>query len=267
MSYVVPRPSPHRIVCLSAEAVETLFRLGCRRLLVGVTAYAVQSPAARRLPRVSGFSSVNFNKIDALKPDLIVTFSDVQADAARELVRRGHTVLATNPRSLDEIFQTILLLGRIVGREGRAEKLIAAMRKEIFSRAPTRNAPPLHHSSRPRVYFEEWHDPLISGIRWVSELIEAAGGRDIFPELRNRPRAPDRVVLSEEVIRRQPDIIIASWCGKKVNRDAICARPGWDKIPAIRNHRIYEIDSAHILQPGPALLKGFRKLRRIIHAC
>jgi iron complex transport system substrate-binding protein len=253
----MPQSHPSRIICLSAEAVEIIYALGAGRRLVGVTGFAVEPPAVRHKPRVSGFSSVNCDKVDALKPDLIITFSDVQADAARELLRRGHTVLATNQRSLAQINETILLIGRILGREPQAKKLVTKMEKEIFARRSRR-------AKRPRVYFEEWNDPLISGIRWVGELIEAAGGDDIFPELRERSRAPDRVVSPDEVIRRQPDIIIASWCGKKVNFNQLRQRPGWDTIPAVRHNRLHEIKSAHILQPGLSLLKGFRQLREII---
>ena len=176
--------------------------------------------------------------MDALKPDLIITFSDVQADAAKELLRRGHTVLATNQRSLEQIFDTILLIGRTIGREKPAEQLATRMRKEIFARRP-------RLTTKPRIYFEEWNDPLISGIRWVGELIEAAGGEDIFAELRTRSRASDRVVSSDEIIRRQPDIIIASWCGKKANLDEIrspsrlgCHSRGSPKPPARNKIRL-----------------------------
>ena len=248
---------PKRVVCLSAEAVEILYEIGCSRRLVGVTGYATQPPAARRKPRVSGFSKVHYDRVDALRPDLIITFSDVQAAAAQELIRRGHTVLATNQRSLADIYATIRLLGQTMGRPDEAEKLIRKLRQEIARPHPS-------HKSRPKVYFEEWNEPFISGIRWVSELIEAAGGEDIFSELRTRSRASDRVVTSDEIIHRQPDLIMASWCGKKVKVKKICQRPGWQNIPAIRHGRIYEIPSAHILQPGPSLLKGFPELRRII---
>lgn len=260
-SYRAPMPVPSRIVCLSAEAVDVLYLLGCGRRIVGVTSFAAEPPAARRKPRVSGFSSVNFEKIDALKPDLVITFSDVQADAARELVRRGHTVLATNQRSLPEIFKTIRLVGRVVGRAPEAGRLVDDLRRKIggpkkFPRGTT----------SPKVYFEEWDAPHISGIRWVGELIEAAGGRDIFPELRECSRAPDRVVTGDEVVRRRPDIIIASWCGKQAKLAEICRRPGWETIPAVRHGQVYEIKSAHILQPGPGLLKGLQQLRKIIKA-
>lgn len=251
------KPYPSRIVCLSAEAVEIIYALGAGRKIVGVTGFATEPPAAHRKPRVSGFSSVNYDRVDALRPDLVITFSDVQAEAAKELLRRGHTVLATNQRSLAQIFETVRLIGRVIGREAQAEHLLRMMREEISDHRPRWKNPP-------RVYFEEWPDPMISGIRWVSELIAATGAADIFPELRDCPRAPDRVVTGAEIIRRQPDIIIASWCGKKVNFNEIRRRPGWDAIPAVRDGHLYEINSSEILQPGPGLLRGFRQLRDII---
>jgi iron complex transport system substrate-binding protein len=249
---------PSRIVCLSAEAVDILYRIGCGDRIVGLTGFATEPPEARKKPRVSGFSSVNYRKIAALQPDLIITFSDVQAEATKELIRAGHTVLATNQRSLAEILNTILLIGRAVGRESEARRLGDQMRSKILGR---RN---LDGSKRPRVYFEEWNDPMISGIRWVSELIEAAGGCDIFPELREGAAARNRVVTSEEIIRRQPEIIVASWCGKKANLASIRRRPGWDAIPAVRDNRVHEIKSADILQPGPSILRGLQQLRAII---
>jgi iron complex transport system substrate-binding protein len=256
---------PSRIVCLSAEAVDVLYRLGVGDRIVGITGFASEPAEARAKPRISGFSTVNYDKIDALQPDLIITFSDVQAEAARELVRRGYTVLATNQRTLSEVFQTILLLGRGVERESEAQALVANMRGEIFGSVAAAGSPGRFAlPDRPKVYFEEWDEPLISGIHWVSELIEAAGGRDAFEDLRNKRRAMDRVVESDEVIRRQPDIIVASWCGKKADLAAIAQRPGWDAIPAVRNGHVHEIDSNDILQPGPALLKGLRRLRGII---
>lgn len=247
---------PSRIVCLSAEAVEVLFHLGCEEKIVGVTRYASYPPEARSKPIISGFSDVRYGEIDELRPDLVITFSDIQAEVTKELMRRGHTVLATNQRSLEEVFSTIVLIGRVVGCESVAKELADAMRKEIFTQDTD--------AHRPRVYFEEWDEPMITGIRWVGELIEAAGGVDVFPEMREVPRAPDRVVTGDEVIKRAPDIIVASWCGKKANPDAIKKRPGWDAIPAVRDARVHEIKSADILQPGPGLLRGFRQLREII---
>ncbi len=250
---------PSRIVCLSAEAVEILCRIGCEGRIAGITRYAATLPGMRGKPLIGGFSDTDCDQIDTLKPDLIITFSDVQAEAARELIRRGHPVLATNQRSLEEVFDTILLIGRVVGHESKAQKLADEMRAEIFGKTPRRKK-----RNRPKVYFEEWDEPMISGIRWVGELIEAAGGEDIFSGLRETPRAPDRVVTNEEIIRRAPDIIVASWCGKKADFEAIRARPGWDAIPAVRNGRVHEIKSPHILQPGPGLLRGYRQIREII---
>jgi iron complex transport system substrate-binding protein len=248
---------PSRIVCLSAEAVETLFRLGCGRQLAGVTAFATHPAAARRLPRVGGFSAASCDRIDALKPDLVITFSDVQAGLTQELVRRGHTVLATNQRSLAEVFDVLSLLGRVVGRAPAAERLVAMMRREI-------DRPLKPTCRRPKIYFEEWHDPLISGIGWVGELIEAAGGIDLFPELRGSGKAAQRVVAASQVIARAPDIMVASWCGRKVDRQAIARRRGWASIPAVRDGQVYEIPSSDILQPGPGLMRGLRHLRRIV---
>ena len=225
---------------------------------MGVTSFVVEPAEAREKPCVSGFSSFNYDRIEALKPELVITFSDVQAGAAQELIRRGITVLATNQRSLAEIYNTIRLIGRTVGRESEAESLVDEMRAEIDGALPSQLA------DCPAVYFEEWDEPTISGIQWVSELIEAAGGRDIFPELRHCSRAQDRVVAGDEVIRRQPEVIIASWCGKKADLAAIRARPGWAAIPAVRHGRVHELQAAHILQPGLSLLKGFRELRALI---
>jgi len=250
---------PARIVCLSAEAVEILYRIGCGDRVVGATGFAVEPPEARQKPRVSGFSEVNYEKVDALRPDLIITFSDIQAEATKELIRRGHAVLATNQRSLEDIFNTIILIGRVAGCEGEAVKLVDEMRGEIF-RIEHREG----EAKWPTVYFEEWDEPMISGIKWVSELIEAAGGNDIFPEMRKIPRAPDRVVSGEEVIKRSPEIIIASWCGKKTDLKSICTRPGWQDIPAVIDGEVHEMHSNDILQPGPGLLRGFKQLRRII---
>jgi iron complex transport system substrate-binding protein len=256
-----PETAPARIVCLSAEAVEILFLIGCGERIIGATAFAMEPLAARAIPRVGGFAEVNYEKIDALKPDLVITFSDVQAEVASELVRRGHTVLATNQRSLAQIFQTILLIGRVVKCEGAAEKLVSEMRTEIHAEDE-----PKASGSQPAVYFEEWDDPMISGIRWVGELIDAAGGRDIFPELRDKPRAKDRTVTSVDVVSRQPDIIVASWCGKSVDVEKLCQRPGWADVSAVRSGRVHEIKSGDILQPGPGIMRGFRQLRQIIRA-
>jgi iron complex transport system substrate-binding protein len=209
---------------------------------------------------VSAFINARFEKIEALRPDLILAFSDLQADIAAELARRGFNVVLFNQRSVAEILQMIRMLGGLIGRAERAEALAASLEKEledIRARASS--------WERPRVYFEEWDDPLISGIQWVEELIEVAGGDPIFPELRHAKLAKDRVVQPDEVVRRHPDVIIASWCGKAVNKEKIASRAGWDVLDAVEAGRIYEIKSAYILQPGPAsLTEGVRQLHEIL---
>jgi iron complex transport system substrate-binding protein len=253
---------PSRIVCLTEETVETLYRLGEGDRVVGVSAYAVRPPEVRGKPRVSAFINANFDKIEALAPDLVLAFSDLQADIARELVRRGYPVYTFNQRSVAGILQMIRIVGGLVGRGAEGHALASELERgldEIRAEAP---------QARRRVYFEEWDDPLISGIRWVEELVEIAGGAPIFPELRNKGLAKDRIVDPAEVIARNPDVIVASWCGKPVKIDAIAARPGWDRINAVRDGRVFEIDSTVILQPGPAsLTDGVRRLHDILTAC
>jgi len=239
-----------RLVCLTEETVETLYLLGEQDRIVGVSGYAVRPPQVRKeKPRVSAFTSADVAKIAALEPDLVLAFSDIQADIAAALARAGLPVYIFNQRNLDGIFAMIRTLGALIGRTEEAEELARSLESrliEVASRAEGRH--------RPRVYFEEWDDPLISGIGWVSELIEVAGGIDVFPEFRTKPAAKDRVVTPDDVIARRPDIILASWCGKKVRADAIRARPGWGAIPAVAQGRIIEIKSPLILQPGPAAL-------------
>ena len=252
---------PRRIVCLTEETTETLYLLGEGDRVVGVSGYTVRPPEARRKPRVSAFITANFDRIDALKPDLILAFSDLQADIASELIRRGHAVFTFNQRSVDEILQMILVLGGIVGCPERARDLADGLRRglDAIGNASAR------WPRRPRVYFEEWNDPLISGIQWVEELVEIAGGAPIFPELRNAGLAKDRIVEPAEVARRDPEVIVASWCGKPVRRERILERDGWEQVSAIRNGHVYEIRSAFILQPGPAsLTEGVRRLHDYI---
>lgn len=252
---------PRRIVCLTDETTETLYLLGEQERVVGISAYAHRPPEARSKPRVSAFKDANFGKILDLQPDLVLTFSDVQAEITRELVLRGVTVLNFNQRSIAEILEMIALLSRIVGKDSAGAALIGKLRSGMDEIAEAAKAFP----RRPRVYFEEWDDPLISGIEWVEELIEIAGGEVIFPELRRCGKAKDRVVDAAEVIRRNPDVILASWCGKKVNAEAICSRPGWDTTSAVRNGHVYEIPSDCILQPGPASLSdGVRRLHEVL---
>jgi iron complex transport system substrate-binding protein len=240
---------PERIVCLTEETVETLYLLGEQHRIVGISGYTVRPPQARKeKPRVSAFISADIPKILALKPDLVLAFSDLQADIVARLIREGVAVHAFNQRSIAEIFDMIRMLGALTGAAERADDLanrLAANLEEVRRRAPTR---------RPKVYFEEWDDPMICGIHWVSELVGIAGGDDIFPELAVKKSAKDRIVTAQDVIARAPDIIIGSWCGKKFSASKLAARPGFDTTPAVRDGRIYEIKSPLILQPGPAAL-------------
>jgi iron complex transport system substrate-binding protein len=252
---------PARIVCLTEETTETLYLLGEGDRVVGISGYTVRPPEARQKPRVSAFINARFDKIEALRPDLILGFSDLQADIAAELARRGFNVVVFNQRSVAEILQMIRMLGGLIGRADRAEALAVKLEtglEEIRQQAS-------RFSNRPRVYFEEWDDPLISGIQWVEELIEIAGGDPIFPELRHAKLAKDRIVQPDEVIRRQPDVIIASWCGKAVKTQKIASRAGWCTLSAVQAGHIYEIKSALILQPGPAALTdGVRQLHVVL---
>jgi iron complex transport system substrate-binding protein len=252
---------PSRIVCLTEETTETLYLLGEGNRVVGVSGYTVRPPEARQKPRVSAFINARFDKIEALRPDLVLAFSDLQADIAAQLARRGLNVVLFNQRSVAEILRMIRMLGGLIGCADRAEMLAATLEsglEEIRARAS-------QHSNRPRVYFEEWDDPLISGIQWVEELVEIAGGDPIFPELRHAKLAKDRIVHADEVVRRRPDVIIASWCGKAVKTGRIALRPGWEVLEAVQAGRIHEIKSAFILQPGPAsLTEGVRQLHDII---
>jgi iron complex transport system substrate-binding protein len=254
-------PYPNRIVCLTEETTETLYLLGEGDRVVGVSGYTVRPPEARRKPHVSAFINARFDKIEALRPDLILGFSDLQADIAAELARRGYNVVLFNQRSVREILQMIRMLGGLIGRGDGAEALACRLEADL-ARIRERAS---QFTRRPRVYFEEWDDPLISGIEWVEELVEVAGGEPIFPELRHAKLAKDRVVQSEEVVRRAPEVIIASWCGKAVKTEQIASRRGWDAIPAVQAGRIHEIKSAYILQPGPAsLTEGVGQLHEIL---
>lgn len=241
---------PERIVCLTEETVETLYLLGEQDRIVGVSGYAVRPKGVRQeKPRVSAFTSADIPKILALQPDLVLTFSDLQADIAAALLREGIAVMGYNQRDLHGILAMIRHLGATVGQEAKAAQLVDHYRDRLAQIAANASGKP-----RPRVYFEEWDEPMISGIGWVSDLIEIAGGQDAFPELATKDKARDRFVTSDQVIAAAPDIIIGSWCGKKVRPEKIAARPGWDAIPAVRDNRIFEIKSPLILQPGPAAL-------------
>lgn len=251
---------PSRIVCLTEETTETLYLLGEGDRVVGISGYTVRPPEARAKPKVSAFINARFEKIEALRPDLVLAFSDLQANIAAELIRRGYPVVTFNQRSVAEILQMIRMVGALVGRADRAESLAISLERGLDRIRDEAAMLP----DRPRVFFEEWDTPLISGIRWVDELIEIAGGQPLFPELRNQPLARNRIVTPEAVAARDPEVIVASWCGKAMRKQTIVGRPGWGNVSAVRADRIYEIKSTYILQPGPAsLTEGITRL----HAC
>src|SRR4249919_1326737 len=252
---------PSRIVCLTEETTETLYLLGQGDRIVGVSGYTVRPPEARLKPKVSAFINAKFDKIQELRPDLVLAFSDLQADLCAELVRRGMNVVVFNQRSVDEILQMIAMLGGLIGCQREAEQLAARLGSDLDSLRRSAS----QFQRRLRVFFEEWDEPLISGIRWVEELVEIAGGTPIFPELATAGLARDRIVDPLEVARRDPEVIFASWCGKKVKKATIRARPGWDATSAVRDDRIFEIKSTYILQPGPAsLTDGVRQIHEIL---
>lgn len=251
---------PERIVCLTEETVETLYLLGQEDRIVGVSGYAVRPKRVRQeKPRVSAFTSADIPKVLALAPDLVLTFSDLQAEIAAELIRAGVAVMAYNQRDVAGILAMIRHLGAMVGQAERAEVLAQGYEARLAQVAA-------QSAERPRqwVYFEEWDAPMISGIKWVSELIEIAGGQEVFPAQANAPAAKDRIVTPEQVIAAAPEVILASWCGKKVRPEKIAARPGWERIPAVSTGRIVEIKSPLMLQPGPAALTD--GLDAILHA-
>jgi iron complex transport system substrate-binding protein len=254
---------PTRIVCLTEETTETLYLLGEDWRIVGISGFTVRPPRARReKPRVSAFTSARIDRILALRPDLVLGFSDLQADIAAELIRAGCEVHVFNHRSVAEILRTVRVLGGMVGCEAKAAALAGQLEDGLDG--VRRAAASL--SRRPRIYFEEWDEPQISAIRWVSELIGLAGGDDCFPELAVQSLGRDRIVADPlEVPRRAPDIILGSWCGKKFRPESVAARPGWQDVPAVRDGELHEVKSAIILQPGPAALTdGVREIQRRI---
>jgi iron complex transport system substrate-binding protein len=254
---------PSRIVCLTEETTETLYLLGEEARIVGISGFTVRPPRARReKPRVSAFTSAKLDKILSLQPDLVLGFSDLQADIAASLVRAGLTVHVFNQRSVAEILDMIRVLGGMIGAGPRAEALAGDLEARLARvRAATGSLP-----RRPRVYFEEWDSPQISAIRWVSELVGLAGGEDCFPELAQKSLGRERIIADPaEVVRRAPDIIVGSWCGKKFSPAALAARPGYAAIPAVRDGELHELKSALILQPGPAALtEGLAGLAAIV---
>ena len=259
------RWGPQRIVCLTEETTEWLYLLGEQARIVGISGYTVRPRVARQeKPRVSAFLSAKIDTILALEPDCVFGFSDLQADIAAALIRAGVQVTVFNQRSVDEIFSMLVQVAAMVGQAEQGLARIAAMRAGLQAIADAAARLP----RRPRVYFEEWDEPPISAIRWVSELVGIAGGDDCFAELAQRSLGKDRIIAdATEIIRRQPDIVIGSWCGKKFRPERVAARPGWQAVPAVREGQLFEIKSADILQPGPAALTdGVAQLARIIQA-
>ena len=253
---------PQRIVCLTAETAEIAHLVGAGERVVGVPGTARRPEAVRETARVGGFTTFRVDKILALEPDLVLAFSDLQKDVVRDLIGAGLPVLCTNQRSFDDVLRATLLIGGALGCEPAAHALVQDMRDEVKQIREYSSLWP----DRPRVYFEEWPDPLIAGIRWVSELIEIAGGRDVFAELREQQSAQGRVVRPEAVIERDPEIILASWCGKPIDPALIAGRPGWDRIAAVKAGQVHEIEGEDILSPGPSLMLGVRRIHEIIQA-
>ncbi len=254
---------PRRIVCLTEETTEWLYLLGQEARIVGISGYTVRPRRAREeKPKVSAFLSAKIDKILALEPDCVFGFSDLQADIASALIRQGIQVTVFNQRSVDEIFSMLWQVAALVGEAAQGESLLAALRARLDAISQQARSLP----RRPRVFFEEWDEPPISAIRWVSELVSIAGGDDLFPELARQPLGKDRIVADPlEIVRRQPDIVIGSWCGKKFRPEKVAARPGWQDVPAVRQGQLFEIKSPDILQPGPAALTdGVEQLQRIM---
>ena len=258
----IPR-GPKRIVCLTEETTEWLYLLGEEARIVGISGYTVRPRRAREeKPKVSAFLSAKIDKILELRPDCVFGFSDLQADIASALVKHGVQVTIFNQRSVEEIFSMLYQVAAVVGRTDDGLRLLEGMRERLLAIEAAGRALP----RRPRVFFEEWDEPHISAIRWVSQLVGIAGGDDVFPELAMQPLGKDRIIADgAEIVRRNPDIVIGSWCGKKFRAEKVAARPGWEQVNAVRDGQLFEIKSADILQPGPAALTdGVEQLHRII---
>lgn len=243
---------PRRIVCLTEEPTEVLYALGMQERIVGISGFTVRPAIARReKPKVSAFTSARIEAILALQPDFVIGFSDIQAGIAAELIGRGIEVWISNHRSVEGILDYIRRLGALVGEAGKAQDYADGLRAHLDAVAERAARQPM----RPKVYFEEWDEPLISGIQWVAELVRIAGGEDVFPELAAEPLAKNRIMADgAKVIERNPDLIFGSWCGKRFRPEKVAARPGWQNISAVRNRQLFEIKSPAILQPGPAAL-------------
>ncbi|MBM9576692.1 cobalamin-binding protein [Leptospira sp. 201903070] len=254
---------PKRIICLTEETTELLYLLGEQDRIVGISAYTVRPLKAKsEKPKVSAFINGNIKKIKDLKPDLVIGFSDIQASLAKDLIAEGLNVLVTNQRTISEILETMLLFGSIVGKGKETQLLIDGWKTKLERvQAERRTEKP------PRVFFQEWDEPIITGISWVGELIEIAGGKDCFDNLRNKSMAKERIISSQDVAEKNPDIYLGSWCGKPVNFDWVRTHPDWQKTNAIRNQKIFELDPSIILQPGPALFEeGIDQLAKFIHS-
>lgn len=253
---------PQRIVCLTDETTETLYLLGEEERIVGISGFTTRPErVCKEKPKVSAFLDANLDEIMELQPDLVIGFSDIQAELASKLIKNGLTVWINNHRSVAGIMKMMLQLGSLVGKTSEAMSLVAQVEQQILAIKTNTSS----WKKRPRVYFEEWYDPLITGIEWVSEIIRLAGGEDVFPEFFGKPMAKQRIIANPAtVIERNPDIMLASWCGKMMKREKIVTRTGWQNIKAIENDDIYEIKSDIILQPGPAaLLEGLPNIHRI----
>lgn len=257
---------PQRIVCLTTETVEVLYALGEQDRIAGISGYTVRPPEARKeKPKVFAFTTGDINKILAVDPDLVITFSDLQSEISRDLIKAGVPVYALNMRSVEDILSMIETLGRLVGAEAKALSLVAQLEAQIEQTRHIAGERLARRGGRPRVYFEEWDEPLISSIRWASELIEIAGGEDIFAERARSPLAKDRRPSADEVIAAAPEVIIGSWCGKHFRPERVAARPGWENLPAVQHGRLHEIKSAVILTPGPvAITEGLPHLLDIL---
>jgi iron complex transport system substrate-binding protein len=263
VSRIARLPGPQRIVCLTEETTEWLYLLGEERRIVGISGYTVRPRRAREeKPKVSAFLNAKIDKILALRPDCVFGFSDLQADIAAELIRKGVQVTVFNQRSVEAIFSMLYQVAAMVGQAQRGLELMDGMRERLSRIEQAAGAMP----RRPKVFFEEWDEPHISAIRWVSELVGIAGGDDCFPELAAQALGRDRIIADgAEIARRNPDIVIGSWCGKKFRPEKVAARPGWENVEAVKKGQLFEIKSADILQPGPAALTdGVEQLHRII---
>lgn len=251
---------PKRIVCLTSETTEIVFQLGAGDRIVGVPGYATRPPEAAMKPKIGGFTNVAVEEVLELQPDLVLSFSDLQKDAVRDLIAAGVNVLALNQRSLPETLNSVAMIGRAIGSEDRAMVLVEQMENKLDSiRARAQSL-----KRKPRVYFEEWDDPMISGIGWIGEMIDIAGGEEILPELRSKKSAPERIVDGDVVAQKDPEIIVAAWCGKRVDVESIRNRPGWQKISAVKNNHIYPVEDELFLSPGPALIEGTELLQSLM---